>query len=201
MDQNEKLKKLYDAACRDVLSEQGIAAYIMKTCVEEFKDTPIKEIIRYIQGKPEVGAVLVNPQGEVTRIETLQNEDKSESESAVTFDIRFTVTAPDTGDEIKLIINLEAQNDYNPGYPLLKRGVYYCSRLISSQYGTVFVKSGYGKIQKVYSIWVCVNPTQKTEYSITSYHMTEKNIIGQVKADRHHYDLLNVVMICLGDKK
>ena len=201
MEHNEKIKKLYDAACRDVLSEQGIAAYIMKTCVEEFKDTPIKEIVRYIQGKPEVGAVLVNPQGEVTRIETLQNEDKSETESAVTFDIRFTVTAPDTGDEIKLIINLEAQNDYNPGYPLLKRGVYYCSRLISSQYGTVFVKSGYGKIQKVYSIWVCVNPTQKTEYSITSYHMTEKNIIGQVKADRHHYDLLNVVMICLGNKK
>ena len=31
--------------------------------------------------------------------------------------------------------------------------------------------------------------------------MTEKNIIGQVKADRHHYDLLNVVMICLGNKK
>ena len=32
MDHNEKIKKLYDAACKDVLSEQGIAAYIMKTC-------------------------------------------------------------------------------------------------------------------------------------------------------------------------
>ena len=91
-------------------------------------------------GKPEVGAVLVNPQGEVTRIETLQNEDKSETESTVTFDVRFTVLAPDSGEEIKLIINLEAQNDFHPGYPLIKRGVYYCARLISSQYGTVFVK-------------------------------------------------------------
>lgn len=27
----------------------------------------------------------------------------------------------------------------NPGYPLLKRAVYYCGRMISSQYGTVFV--------------------------------------------------------------
>lgn len=201
MDYNEKIKKLYDAACKEVLSEQGIAAYIMKTCVEEFQNTPIKEIIRYIQGKPEVGAVLVNPQGEVTRIETLQNEDKSETESTVTFDVRFTVLAPDSGEEIKLIINLEAQNDFHPGYPLIKRGVYYCARLISSQYGTVFTKSDYGKIQKVYSIWVCVNPTQKTEYSITSYHMQEKNIVGSVEADRHHYDLLNVVMICLGNKK
>ena len=201
MDHSEKLKKLYDAACRDVLSEQGIAAHIMKTCVEEFKDVPIKEIIRYIQGKPEVGVVLVNPQGEVTRIEGLQNESKSETESTVTFDARFTVLAPGTGEVIKLIINLEAQNDYHPGYPLLKRGVYYCARLISSQYGTVFVKSDYGKIQKVYSIWVCVNPTQKTEYSITSYHMKEKNIVGSVEAERQHYDLLNVVMICLGKKK
>ena len=201
MNHNEKIKKLYDAACRDVLSEQGIVAHILKTCVEEFKDVPIKEIIRYIQGKPEVGTVMVNPQGEVTRIEGLQNEDKSETESAVTFDVRFTVLAPDTGEEIKLIINLEAQNKFNPGYPLLKRGVYYCARLISGQYGTVFVKSDYGKIQKVYSIWVCVNPSQKTEYSITSYHMKEKNLVGSVEADRHHYDLLNVVMICLGDKK
>ena len=201
MDHNEKIKKLYDAACKDVLSEQGIAAYIMKTCVEEFKDTPIKEIIRYIQGKPEVGAVLVNPQGGVTRIVGLQNESKSESEQPVTFDVRFTVKAPGTGKTIKLIINVEAQNDFHPGYPLIKRGVYYCSRLISSQYGTVFVKSDYGSIQKVYSIWVCVNPTQKTEYSITSYHMKEKNIVGSVQANRQHYDLLTVVMVCLGNKK
>jgi len=61
------------------------------------------------------------------------------------------------------IINLEAQNDYNSGYPLLKRGVYYCSRLISCQYGTVFVKSGCHEIrfrgrltcQKLASFFVC----------------------------------------------
>lgn len=29
----------------------------------------------------------------------------------------------DYNEKIKLIINLEAQNDYNPGHPLLKRGV------------------------------------------------------------------------------
>ena len=39
------------------------------------------------------------------------------------------------------------------------------------------------------------------EYSITSYHMKEQKIVGSVEADRRHYDLLNVVMICLGNKK
>ena len=56
--------------------------------------------------------VLFNPQGEVTRIETRQNEDKRENESTVTFDVHFTVFASGTGEEIKRIIDLEAQNDF-----------------------------------------------------------------------------------------
>ena len=48
---------------------------------------------------------------------------------------------------------------------------------------------------------LCVNPTQKMEYSITSYHMKEKNIVGSIESARHHYDFLNVVTICLSNKK
>ena len=33
------------------------------------------------------------------------------------------------------MINVEAQNDFYPGYPLVKRGIYDCSRMISPQYG------------------------------------------------------------------
>ena len=101
---------------------------------------------------------------------------------------------------IELINNFEAQNDFHPGYPLLKRGIYYCSRMISSQHGTVFTKSDYGKIKKVYSIWICTTPTQEQEYSITRYKMTEENLVGQVKTPKKNYDLLDVVMVCLGQK-
>ena len=93
------------------------------------------------------------------------------------------------------------KNDFHPGYPLLKRGIYYCSRMISSQHGTVFMKSDYGKIKKVYSIWICTTPTLEQEYSITRYKMTEENLLGQVKAPKKNYDLLDVVMVCLGQKK
>ena len=65
---------------------------------------------------------------------------------------------------------------------------------------TVFVKSDYGRIKKVYSIWVCTNPSQEMEYSITRYKMTEENLVGKAKAHRPDYDLLDVVMICLGKK-
>ena len=198
----EKLKALYDAACKNVLSEKGIVAHILKTCVEEYKDSTIEEIIRYIQGKPEIDKILVQDVSLPTRIGGEQTEDVSDKEGTVFYDIRFTATVPSgDGETIELIINLEAQNDFYPGYPLLKRGVYYCSRMISSQYGTVFVQSDYGKIKKVYSIWVCTNPSQETEYTITRYKMMEENIEGGVEARKRDYDLLDVVMVCLGQKK
>ena len=72
--------------------------------------------------------------------------------------------------------------------------------MISSQYGTVFVKSHYEKIQKVYSIWICTMPTKKWEYNISSYQLTEKHLIGHTQAERSHYDLINIVLVCLGSK-
>ena len=39
-----------------------------------------------------------------------------------------------------------------PGYPIIKRALYYCSRMISFQYGSEFTEAHYEKIRKVYSI-------------------------------------------------
>ena len=65
----------------------------------------------------------------------------------------------------------------------------------------MFVQSDYGKIKKVYSIWICTNPSQETEYTITRYKMTNENIEGGAKAKKKDYNLLDVVMVCLGQKK
>ena len=64
---------------------------------------------------------------------------------------------------IELIINREVQLDSSPGYPIEKRAVYYCSRLISAQYGTIFAHSEYQKLRKVYSNLVLSGSAQKTE--------------------------------------
>ena len=63
------------------------------------------------------------------------------------------------------------------------------------------VQSDYGKIKKVYSIWICTNPSREMEYSITRYKMTEENIEGAVKASKANYDLMDIIMVCLGKKK
>ena len=142
----------------------------------------------------------MEPEAISPRIESEQTEDKSGTEGTVYYDIRFHAVAPIDGKRIQLIINLGAQNDFNPGYPLLKRAVYYCGRMISSQYGAVFVKSHYEKIQKVYSIWICTMPTKKWEYNISRYRLTEDHLIGHTQAERSHYDLINIVLVCLGSK-
>lgn len=200
---DDQQKALYDEACKTVLSEKGIAAHILKECVEEYKDISVEDIVhKYIQGKPEISKVMIQDETVLTKIRTEQTEDSSEKEGTIFFDVRFTALVPDEDDKfIELIINFEAQNDFHPGYPLLKRGIYYCSRMISSQHGTVFMKSDYGKIKKVYSICICTTPTLEQEYSITRYKMIEENLLGQVKAPKKNYDLLDVVMVCLGQKK
>ena len=202
-EQERRRKMRYDATCKEVLSEKGMIACILQTCVEEFKGCSIKDIARhYIQGMPEVGTVVVEPDdGGALRIRNEQTEDKTQQEGTVFYDIRFTAIAPDSKKLIKLIINIEAQNDFHPGYPLLKRAIFYCSRLISSQYGTIFTKAHYEKIQKVYSIWICTEPTKKWSYSITRYRMTEEHIEGHGKAREADYDLLTPILVCLGKKR
>lgn len=196
---DEKVR--YDAAVKNLLANRKILSWILKSCIEEFHSIEIDEIAdKYIDREPQIAEVPVMPDetNSVTRIEGTGFEDVTITEGTVTFDIRFQAVVPKNDEIINLIINIEAQNDFYPGYPLIKRGLYYCSRMISSQYGTVFTKSHYEKIKKVYSIWICVNPPKGRENTITEYSVREKNCIGNVKEQTKNYDLLTVVMICLG---
>ena len=95
-------------------------------------------------------------------------------------------------------MNVEAQNDFYPGYPLTKRGIYYCCRMISSQYGREFTGSHYEKLKKVYSIWICMNPPRNRENTITRYRLTEEHLVGKAVELVQNYDLLSIVMLCLG---
>ena len=93
----------------------------------------------------------------------------------------------------------EAQKGSKTSYPLIKRAVYYGSRLISAQKNTVFVNSHYEKIRKVYSIWIQMNAGKEKANTITEYSISEKNIVGAVKEKKSSYDLMTVIMVGLGD--
>ena len=70
--------------------------------------------------------------------------------------------------------------------------------MISSQYGREFTGPHNEKIKKVYSIWICMNPPQYRENTITRYRMVEEHLVGEGKEPVRNYDLLSIIMLCLG---
>jgi len=190
-------KQKYDAACKRTLSEKIFLAYILKECVAEYKDVSIEDIVeKYLTGEPVISQVPVHPG--TSKVHAASNEDVSEADATVTYDIRFYAIAPKSGELIQLIINVEAQGEYYTGYPLLKRVIYYCSRQISAQYGVDFENAHYEKIIKVYSIWICLNPPGYLRNCITKYRITEEPMVGSARVNPDYYDLITGVMVYLG---
>lgn len=199
-----------DAICKKLLSHKNILSWILKTCVEEYTNCDLKDIEEhYIEGTPQISISPIH-QDEIIRTDEFvignRNEDNSLTEGTVTYDIKFDAVKPNTTrkkgsrlptEHIHMIINVESQTDFYPGYPLPKRGIYYGSRMISGQYGTVFTKSHYEKLRKVYSIWICLNPPKYRRNSINTYSFHEEHLIGNVVERKENYDLMTVTMICL----
>ena len=82
----------------------------------------------------------------------------------------------------------------------MKRAVYYISRLISSQKETKFTGSDYGKIKKVYSIWICMeSPHGKN--AINRYQLKEQHLLHRYKEPIANYDLMGIIFVYLGNDK
>ena len=120
-------------------------------------------------------------------------------EGTIYYDIRFSAIAPGTQQPIPLILNVEAQNDYYPGYPLIKRAIYYGTRMISSQYGIEFQSSNYQNIKKACSIWICTNVPKDRQNTINRYAFQEQHLAGAAKEDPAYFDLINIMMIGLSE--
>lgn len=199
----ERQKRLLDAECKNILSERQILAFILKECLAEFKDFDRQVIANeLIEGTPEVSTIAVEPPERTAgRIEGLNTEDGSVTEGEVFYDIRFTAYYPTAQRPVQMIINIEAQNDFHPGYPLLYRAQYYCARMVSSQYGTNgFVQSHYERLRPVVSIWIFTSPTRAWAGTINRYRLGEEMLVGDAAASPADYDLMKIVSICLGDK-
>ena len=195
----------YDQAAKKVLSQRKMLAWILSRVVTEFAGVPVRDIAdKYIVGEPEVGTTPVNRDKTNAPRDVRQdrNEDGTTTEGTIYFDIRFHAKAPRTGGLITLIINVEAQKSKPSEYDILKRAVYYASRLISAQKETEFRGSDYNGIRKVYTIWLCMRAPEHEGSFITSYTLHEKQLFGHHTEPREHYDLINITLLYLrtGDK-
>lgn len=193
-----------DAACKAVLSDKHLLAHILKTVAKEYRGYSIEEIVGFIEGEPEIGSSSPDPSDENVRCERvsgMSQEDSSVYEGVIRYDIRFRSVVPNAEGVNELIVNVEAQNDFRPGYSLVTRGIYYCARMISSQKETEFHASHYEKIKKVYSIWICINPTKAWKETITKYRISEQNLVGNAHESEENYDKIDVSLVCLGNEQ
>ena len=198
----------YDTQVKKLLANEAILAWILKTCTEEFAPYSPQEIIACIEERPEVSLRAVHAD-DLDADEKLVDSDKSISggntedsslkEQTVYYDIRLNAHRPGGKQSIQLIINIEAQLDTAPGYPIEKRAIYYCCRLISAQYGTVFGHSEYGHIRKVYSIWFCPDAPKKRANTIKKIALRESALYGNPECRKEDTDLIQAVIVNLGN--
>lgn len=197
-------KAQYNAEAKNILANKRILAWILKHCAVEFKDMAISEIVSCIDGEPEISSIPVSPgrQSEIPeKITGLVTEDIIPNEGQVTYDIRFSVRIPlkEKKETIKLLINIEAQKKYYPGYDLVTRCIFYLARQISAQLDTEFTADNYDNIKKVYSIWICMDTPKYAQNTITKYEIQKTPLVGNFNG-KARYDLMTGVMICLSDE-
>ena len=198
----------YDECAKKLLSYKAIIAWILKSCTKEFSQYEVQYICdNCLKEEVEVSTHAVHQDelgkdkklGGDERIEGMNTESNSIQEHTIYYDIRLPAFLPKSNERVRLILNLEIQLDDTPGYPIVKRGFYYCGRMISEQYGTVFVDEHYEKVEKVYSIWICPDPAKKRKNGIFKYHTIEDIIYGEPYTKEENYDLMEVVILNLGD--
>lgn len=162
-----------DEAAKTVLADKNILSRILKGTMKELADSTIEEVISAIGDKIEISSRAVNTGlTNVPRELGTATEDGVNGEGTVKFDIRTHVYLPNQ--DIKILINIEAQKDFHPGYDIETRAVWYCARMLSSELNVEFSNKNndpkkYANIKKVYSIWVVLDPPQYLSGKIMEY--------------------------------
>lgn len=199
----------YDTEAINLIKDKQYLAWILKECTTEFRGMKIKDIIPYIED-PLVGVVPVEPGLTNLVIMGMPTESKVIREGLVTYDVRFFARNPKASKRkackkisIRLLVDVELQKDVPTKYDLVTRGILYGGRMLSEQMGREVKDSDYDALQKVYSIWVCMNCPPESANTITRYSVKQDILYGRTKRNalQGRYDLLQVVVIRLPVEK
>lgn len=197
----------YDNAAKAIWKNREILAPLLKYSVKELEDESVESIISMIDADSISEYVPVSdlPPTVINQ----ETEQDSTTEKPITYDLRFKIKNPKLSSSDMLVmlhVNLEFQNKYRPtlkdgrSYPIIKRGIYYTVREISSQLGRITNKTNYDDIEKVVSIWLINEDIPKDLQNTASrYFINKEDIIGETDEPVEDYDLLEVILIRRGE--
>ncbi len=186
----------YDAACKRLIARTPVLALILRFAAPEFEGRTLEEIARCI-GDVRAGDVSVDEREALPpTLAGMRNEDNSLDDGSVFYDTLFRARLPGGG-SAAMTVNVEAQREPDGRYPLTKRALYYGARMLSSQRRGWPSGSAYGRLEKAYSIWVCINFPKAEAGTASSYSIQESFLQGCKSRPPEEYDLLSVVLLCL----
>ena len=194
-----------DEQSKNLLKYKEVIAVILKHTVEEYEDFTVAEIMDFILDDSITGSREVSRGRTNTQITGMSAEFNEINEKTCYFDVSCRAKNPGLSKpdvQVNLHVDMEAQKDYRPGYPIEKRGIYYLSRSLSAQLNLLTEQTEYGQLEKCYSIWICRDNIPKSEQmSISFYGFTNFKNVGSCKPQKEDYDLLQLIIIRLGDKE
>ena len=184
-----------DTVIKKLFSNRHVVAWLLRECTREYKDVPLEEICGQYLPRADVtfGEIPVHAGDIPPTVPAAGTEDRKLREGTTVYDVLFKLPVPDRpGQAIGIIVNLEVQNDDNPGYEIVTRMIYYQTRILSGEHDEIFTRGDYGRICKVYSLWFVPCYTGETEPSVLRYTMNEDVVLGpdSRRAPKEAYDLL-----------
>ena len=179
-----------DNVARILLTHKQIVAMILREYFPEFNGVPLDFIRDKCLDGLEDANYLIG--------------DRTRGSSGTDMDVCIHARIPkDLESQVGVIINIEIQKKFNPGYDIIKRGIYYACDLIAMEKETVFTDCNYDGLKKVYSIWICLDTPLDKADTVIRYGMAElspTDVTHGVHRIGAPYDLLEVMMVCLNDK-
>lgn len=183
----------YDQKFKQLFAKKIFLAPVLKNIVPEYKELNLETIEGLITPHSNVK---INPQ-------VYNSEDSGKDNETVThYDVLADCALPD-GETVCVgfFFDLEMQRESKPGYPVPKRGVYYCCRLISRQIENLGEES-YNQLKPIYSVWILINnipgDLQNSIYSAKLSGSSSKKSVD-ISGLNAQIDLIHLYLVYLSE--
>ena len=187
----------YDANAKVVLSNLQILARLLQSCIPEFADVSVQQIIDGAIRKDEIkqGVPLDVDESNLYRqsVRSENTEHTTMTEGTVRFDLLVPVKSLKSS--TRYLVDIEMQKGILTPEERFFRGIYYLCRIVSMQKTVEFQYDDYKKMSHCYGIWIC--PYEKENY-IVENHMVSIIKFGKAPS-RNISDIIAMIEIGVGD--
>ena len=142
-------KAKLDAAAKKIVANKRVLARIIQVAMPELEGLDREQIWKCIEDVEISEASGARPMPEA--IAGMNTEDVDPDNGIARFDVKFHIRTPGRP-RVKIIINVEIQQNMYPGYDLVTRGVFYGCRMIAAQKDVEFSGKDFNHVSETSSI-------------------------------------------------